>query len=116
MEISYSWKNTLIITELFLKNVVDLTSNLKKTKSLNLWVTYLQRSMYRMHFSLPVLYNWKVKQGNVLLQITFSGAISVCMFCKRISVKSFTEIALKTVSVVAIIITPITLPNDITIL
>jgi len=51
-----------------------------------------------------------------MLQITFSGAISVCMFCKCICVKSFTEIALRTVSAVAIIITPITLPNDITIL
>lgn len=51
-----------------------------------------------------------------MLQITFSGSISVCMFCKCMSVESFTEITLKTVSAVAIIITPITLPNDITIL
>ena len=72
--------------------------------------------MYRMQFPLPVLYNCKVRQGNVLLQITFSGAISVCIFYKYISVKYFTEIALKTVSAVAITITPISLQNDITIL
>lgn len=53
-----------------------------------------------------------------MLPATLSGAISVCvcMFRKCIHVKSFTEFALKTVSAVAIIITPITLPNDITIL
>jgi hypothetical protein len=38
------------------------------------------------------------------------------MFCKYISVKYFAEIALKTVSTDAIIITPNTLPNDVTIL
>lgn len=50
-------------------NLVDLGCNLKKT--LNPLVADIQRYVYRMQFSLPVLYKWKVRQGSLMLQITY---------------------------------------------